>query len=140
MNTQSKQLVQATWEQVAPIADTAADLFYGRLFELDPSLQRMFDRTNMHKQGKLLMQMLGAAVKGLDNLEQLIPVVEHLGQRHVGYGVQDAHYETVGSALLWTLEQGLGEAFTPEVREAWAEAYGLLSGVMKQAAKEVARA
>lgn len=136
MTPQSKQLVQDTWAQVAPIAETAASLFYQRLFELDPSLQRLFASTNMHKQGNLLMQMLGTAVKGLDNPKQLLPAIEHLGQRHLHYGVQDSHYETVGSALLWTLEQGLGEAFTPAVRDAWAETYGLLSGAMKGAARE----
>jgi hemoglobin-like flavoprotein len=136
MTPQSKLLVQETWQRVAPIADTAASLFYGRLFELDPSLKRLFDKTDIYKQSNLLMQMLGAAVKGLDNLEQLLPVMEQLGQRHVGYGVQDSHYDTVGSALLWTLDQGLGEGFTPAVRDAWAEAYGVLSGVMKEAARQ----
>jgi hemoglobin-like flavoprotein len=135
MTPQHTQIVQDTWEQVAPIADTAAELFYSRLFELDPTLRQLFASTNMQAQGKLLMQMLAVAVKGLDNLDQLVPAVEQLGRRHVRYGVKDAHYETVGAALLWTLERGLGDAFTPAVREAWAETYAVLATVMKGATR-----
>ena len=131
-----KTLVQQSFAVVAPIADTAATLFYGRLFELDPSLEPMF-RGNMAEQRKKLMQMLTAAVKGLDRLDQLVPVVENLGRGHAGYGVTDAHYDTVGSALLWTLEMGLGRAFTAEVKDAWATVYGLLATTMKEAAREV---
>jgi hemoglobin-like flavoprotein len=133
-NTQ-KVLVQESFAAVVPIADDAAVLFYRRLFELDPSLQRMF-RGDMTEQRRKLMQMLTAAVKGLDRLDQLVPVVEELGRRHVGYGVADAHYDTVGAALLWTLEKGLGNAFTPEVKDSWIAVYGLLAGTMKNAAKE----
>jgi len=133
-NTQ-KVLVQESFAAVVPIADDAAVLFYRRLFELDPSLQRMF-RGDMTEQRRKLMQMLTAAVKGLDRLDQLVPVVEELGRRHVGYGVADAHYDTVGAALLWTLEKGLGNAFTPDVKDAWIAVYGLLAGTMKNAAKE----
>jgi len=131
-----KTLVQDSFATIAPIADDAAVLFYQRLFELDPSLESMF-RGNMAEQRKKLMQMLTAAVKGLDRLEQLVPVVENLGRRHAGYGVSDAHYDTVGSALLWTLEMGLGRAFTAEVKDAWATVYGLLATTMKEAAREV---
>jgi hemoglobin-like flavoprotein len=131
-----KTLVQDSFATIAPIADDAAVLFYQRLFELDPSLEPMF-RGNMAEQRKKLMQMLTAAVKGLDRLDQLVPVVESLGRRHAGYGVTDAHYDTVGSALLWTLEMGLGRAFTAEVRDAWATVYGLLATTMKEAAREV---
>ena len=130
-----KTLVQQSFAVVAPIADTAATLFYGRLFELDPSLTKMF-RGDMAEQRKKLMQMLTAAVKGLDRLDQLVPVVQDLGRRHAKYGVADAHYDTVGAALLWTLEQGLGPAFTPDTREAWATVYGILASTMKQAASE----
>ena len=133
-NTQ-KVLVQESFAAVMPIADDAAALFYRRLFELDPSLERMF-KGDMTEQRKKLMQMLTAAVKGLDRLDQLVPVVEDLGRRHAGYGVADAHYDTVGAALLWTLEKGLGNAFTPEVKDAWIAVYGLLAGTMKNAAKE----
>ena len=89
---------------------------------------------DMTEQRRKLMQMLTAAVKGLDRLDRLVPVVEDLGRRHAGYGVADAHYDTVGAALLWTLEKGLGSAFTPEVKEAWATVYGLLATTMKNAA------
>jgi hemoglobin-like flavoprotein len=131
-----KTLVQDSFATIAPIADDAAVLFYQRLFELDPSLEPMF-RGNMAEQRKKLMQMLTAAVKGLDRLDQLVPVVENLGRRHAGYGVTDAHYDTVGSALLWTLEMGLGRAFTAEVKDAWATVYGLLATTMKEAARDV---
>jgi len=130
-----KTLVQDSFKTIAPIADDAAALFYRRLFELDPSLQAMF-RGDMKEQRKKLMQMISAAVKGLDRLEQLVPVVEDLGRRHAGYGVADKHYDTVGAALLWTLEKGLGDAFTPEMHEAWATVYGILATTMKKAANE----
>ena len=134
-----KALVQNSFAAVAAIADAAAVLFYQRLFELDPSLRPMF-RGDMTEQRRKLMQMLTAAVKGLDRLEQLVPVVQDLGRRHVRYGVRDSHYETVGAALLWTLEAGLGEAFTPEVKSAWAAVYGLLATTMKDAANQAAAA
>jgi hemoglobin-like flavoprotein len=130
-----KTLVQQSFSTIAPIADAAAVLFYQRLFELDPSLERMF-RGDMAEQRKKLMQMLTAAVKGLDRLEQLVPVVQDLGRRHATYGVAEKHYDTVGAALLWTLEKGLGAAFTPDMKEAWAAVYGLLATTMKEAARE----
>jgi len=130
-----KTLVQESFAIITPIADDAAALFYCRLFDLDPSLEGMF-RGDMAQQRKKLMQMLTAAVKGLDRLEQLVPVVQELGRRHAGYGVAEAHYDTVGAALLWTLEKGLGAAFTPETREAWETVYGLLATTMQQAARE----
>ena len=133
MTPESKRLVQNSWAAVIPIADVAAALFYGRLFELDPSLRHMF-RGDMREQGKKLMQMITVAVKGLDRLDQIVPAVEALGRRHVGYGVQDSHHAVVGDALLWTLGQGLGDAFTPEVRSAWAETYWTLAAVMQRAA------
>jgi hemoglobin-like flavoprotein len=134
-----KALVQNTFADIAGIADDAAVLFYKRLFELDPSLQPMF-RGDMAEQRRKLMQMITAAVKGLDRLEQLVPVVQDLGRRHGAYGVVDAHYETVGAALLWTLEMGLGRAFTPEVKGAWTAVYGLLATTMKDAAREARQA
>ena len=123
-------LIKASWAAVEPIADDAAGLFYGRLFELDPALQRLFRRTDMAAQRKVLMQTLAVVVKSLDRLEQIVPAVQALGRRHAGYGVRETHYATVGEALLWTLEQGLGEAFTPDVRAAWTQAYGTLATVM----------
>jgi len=115
-------------------ADTAAGLFYGRLFELDPAVERLFRRTDMAAERKVLMQTLTVVVKSLDRLDQIVPAVQALGRRHAGYGVREAHYATVGAALRWTLEQGLGPGFTPAVREAWATAYGILASVMIDAA------
>jgi len=130
-----KTLVQESFATIAPIADDVAALFYRRLFELDPSLRRMF-RGDMAEQRKKLMQMLTAAVKGLDHLEQLVPVVQDLGRRHGTYGVTDVHYDTVARALLWTLEMGLGAAFTAEMKDAWTTVYGVLATTMKNAANE----
>jgi len=133
MTPEQKELVQSSFEKVLPISATAASLFYGRLFKLDPSLRPLF-KGDMTEQGRKLMDMMRLAVKGLDKLDSIIPVVQQLGQRHAAYGVQDHHYVTVGMALLWTLEQGLGQDFTPETEAAWTEVYLLLSGVMKEAA------
>jgi hemoglobin-like flavoprotein len=130
-----KTLVQDSFATIALIADDAAMLFYQKLFELDPSLERMF-RGDMKEQRKKLMQMLTAAVKGLDHLDRLVPVVQDLGRRHTGYGVTDRHYDTVGAALLWTLEMGLGRTFTTEMQEAWTAVYVLLATTMKDAARE----
>ena len=135
MTPQQIAHVQRTFAQVRPIADTAATLFYSRLFMLDPSLKPLF-KGEMTKQGQMLMSMIGSAVAGLNNLEKLAPIVRNLGARHVAYGVNDDHYATVGAALLWTLEQGLGEDFTPEVHEAWAAAYTILAETMKAGAAE----
>ncbi|MCG8548003.1 MAG: globin domain-containing protein [Alphaproteobacteria bacterium] len=122
-------VVKESFAKVVPIKETAAELFYNRLFELDPSLKRLF-HTDMKEQGQKLMATLAVAVGGLDNLDAIIPVVRDLGARHVGYGVEEAHYETVGTALIWTLEQGLGDDFTNQTKEAWLAAYGLLTSVM----------
>lgn len=127
------QLVQATWDKVVPIKDTAAEIFYGKLFEMDPALKPLF-KGDMKAQGTKLMSMINTAVNGLTRLDQIVPAVESLGKRHVGYGVKDQHYDTVAGALLYTLEKGLGPAFTPEVKQSWTEAYMLLAGVMKKAA------
>jgi hemoglobin-like flavoprotein len=135
MTPQQIDLVQQTFTQVQPIADTAAGLFYERLFTLDPSLRPLF-KGDMKQQGRMLMSVLGVAVNGLRNLDALTPIVRKMGARHVGYGVKNEHYQTVGSALLWTLEQGLGPAFTPDVRDAWAGAYELLATVMQMGAIE----
>ncbi len=128
-------LVQKTFADVKPIASTAAELFYNRLFTLEPSLRSMF-KSDIRQQGQMLMSMIGAAVGGLKNLDALVPVVRALGSRHASYGVKEEHYAIVGGALLWTLEQGLGPKFTPEVRDAWAAAYGLLADVMMLGAAE----
>jgi len=133
MDSQQIQLVQDTFALVRPAARDAARLFYARLFELDPSLKSMF-KGDMASQGQMLMAMIGSAVAGLRDLPALVPTLHSLGARHVRYGVETHHYDTVGEALLWTLEQGLGPTFTPSVRDAWAAAYGLLAGTMQAGA------
>jgi hemoglobin-like flavoprotein len=134
------ELIRTSWASVEPIADVAASLFYERLFEHDPAVRRLFRRADMAAQKKILMQTLAVVVKGIDRLEALVPAVQALGSRHAGHGVRPEHYDMVGAALLWTLEQGLGDAFTDDVREAWASAYGTLAAVMIAAAEEPAEA
>lgn len=129
LTTQQKTLVQESWTLVQPISDQAAELFYGKLFELEPSLRLLF-KGDMRQQGAKLMKTIGIAVVSLNDYARLEPVVQALGQRHAGYGVKPAHYGVVGEALLWTLEQGLGSAATPAVLEAWGAVYGALSSVM----------
>ena len=129
MTPRQKLLVQETFAKVAPIADQAAALFYGRLFETAPALKALF-KADMEAQGRKLMQMIGYCVGNLDALDQLVPAVKELGRKHVTYGVRDADYATVGAALLWTLEQGLGPAFTSEVKEAWTDVYQTLASTM----------
>jgi nitric oxide dioxygenase len=128
-------LVQESFRLVLPIREQAAALFYDRLFTLDPSLRRLFVGTDMGEQARKLMMAIGMVVGGLTRLDQIIGEVRNLAVRHVGYGVEESHYATVGEALLWTLEAGLKDAFTAETREAWAEAYALLSGAMIEAAR-----
>ena len=137
MTPESIKLVKTTWAQVVPIKEKAAELFYGKLFELDPGLKPLF-KGDMPEQGKKLMMTINTVVNALDKIEPLVPVVQDLGRRHVKYGVKDKHYDTVAAALLWTLGAGLGEAYTPAVNAAWTEAYTLLATVMKAAAAEVA--
>lgn len=127
-------LVQASFAKVAPIADTAAGLFYGRLFEIAPEVKPLF-KGDMTTQGQKLMATLGVVVAGLKDLPRIVPAAQNLARKHVGYGVKPEHYAPVGAALLWTLEQGLGADFTPEVKTAWTDAYGLLSSVMIAAAE-----
>lgn len=122
-------LVKESWAKVIPISEKAADLFYGKLFELDPNLKPLFG-SDMKEQGRKLMALISTAVGSLDKLDTVAPSVKALGERHIGYGVKDKDYATVGAALLWTLERGLGEAFTPEVKTAWSKVYGVLAGVM----------
>jgi len=129
------QLVKDSFAKVRPIAEDAAALFYDRLFHLDPSLRPLF-RGDLREQGRKLMQMIGVVVGSLDRLETILPAARDLGRRHAGYRVEPRHYDTVGAALLHTLGQGLGPAFTDEVRGAWATAYGLLSSVMIEAAAQ----
>lgn len=128
-------LVQHSWAQVLPIAPQAAALFYGNLFKLDPTLQPLF-KGDMAAQGQRLMQMIGAAVRQLDDVGALLPVLQGLGRRHAGYGVKTGHYATVGAALLQTLAQGLGSGFSADVEAAWTEVYGVIAGAMTDAAAQ----
>jgi hemoglobin-like flavoprotein len=134
MTPHTTTLVQHSWSQVLPIAPQAAALFYVNLFKLDPTLQPLF-KGDMAAQGQRLMQMIGAAVNQIDRLDVLLPVLQGLGRRHAGYGVQPGHYATVGTALLQTLAQGLGDGFTPEAEAAWTEAYGVIASNMIAAAE-----
>ncbi|MBW1297663.1 globin family protein [Aquimarina litoralis] len=137
MEKSTIELVQNSFSKVVPIAETAAEIFYNKLFELDPELKKIFpsdDSEAMKGQGNKLMTMLSSAVAGLTNLDRLIPILEDLGKRHVDYKVESSHYDTVGAALLSTLSVGLGDEFTPEVEAAWTETYGVMASVMKTAA------
>ena len=134
MTPEQKELVRETWKQVAPAADDAADLFYCRLFDIDPNTRELFGATDMFVQRKKLLQTLGFAVSSLENLDVLMSMLQDLGRRHVGYGVTAKQYESVGVALLWALERSLGPAWTPAAAAAWAEVYTLLSRVMRGAA------
>jgi hemoglobin-like flavoprotein len=129
MTPQQVQLVQGSFAKVAPIAPLAADLFYGRLFEVAPQVRSLFP-DDLTEQKKKLMGMLAVVVGGLDKLDTILPAASALAKRHVAYGTAPEHYPVVGGALLWTLEKGLGESWTPEVADAWTEAYSTLSGFM----------
>lgn len=135
MQAHQVQLVRSSFALVQPIATQAAAIFYNNLFAADPSLRALF-RGDMAHQGDRLMSMIGSAVGLLDKPEVLLPVLRNLGARHGGYGVVDTHYATVGGALLLTLEQGLGDAFTPEVHDAWTAMYGVVSRTMIEASRE----
>jgi hemoglobin-like flavoprotein len=128
--------VKSSFAVVLPIADKAGAIFYGKLFALDPSLRGMFGE-DINEQARKLMQVLNFAVENLEQPDILMPAVRDLGKRHVGYGVKDPHYETVAAALLDTLGEALGGRFTPEVKQAWVDAYTLLAGEMKEAARAV---
>jgi hemoglobin-like flavoprotein len=129
MTPRQKQLVQETFAKVVPMSDQAASLFYGRLFETDPTLRGLF-KTDIKVQGRKLMQMIGYCVGKLDALDELVPAVKELGRKHADYKVKESDYATVGAALLWTLEQGLGPVFTTEVKEAWSDVYQTLASTM----------
>jgi hemoglobin-like flavoprotein len=133
MTLEQAVLVQTSFARVVPIADEAAALFYGRLFDMAPELRPLF-RGDMRVQGAKLIAAITTVVDGLGSIDAILPAVQTLARRHVAYGVEPQHYSTVGAALLWTLEQGLGDAFTPEVSAAWAAAYGALSQTMIAAA------
>ena len=131
------KLVKANWAAVKPIKETAADLFYDKLFELDPKIRELFSE-DISIQKKALMATISFAVATLNHPDKLVPAVQDLGKRHGKYGGTSAHYGTVAQALLWTLEQGLGEAWSPEAKTAWTEVYGILSSTMIDSAAEEA--
>lgn len=139
MTPEKIAMVQASFKKVAPIADTAADIFYDRLFEIAPQVRSLFPE-DMTDQKKKLMQMIGIAVNGLTRLDDILPAVQDLGRRHNGYNVTEEHYDYVGAALLYTLGKGLGDDFTPELEEAWTATYATLATVMIDAQKEAAAA
>jgi len=123
------KLVQDSFAKIAPISETAAVLFYDRLFEVAPAVKSMFP-PDMTEQRRKLMATLAVVVNGLSNLESILPAASALAVRHISYGARAEHYPVVGAALLWTLEKGLGDAWTPDVAAAWTTAYGTLSGYM----------
>jgi hemoglobin-like flavoprotein len=130
MNENQIELIIESFDRIEPVADSASMLFYQRLFELDPSLRDMFD-DHMGEQQRKFIDTLRAAVLGIPYPESLVPLLHDLGKRHATYGVQPAHYATVGAALLWTLQQYLGEDYTPEVAAAWEAAYALIAETMQ---------
>lgn len=134
MTPQQIHLIRSSFEPLKPLAATVAEAFYTQLFARDPALRALFRGSDMHEQGARLMQMLGAAIELLDRPNSLTPVLLKLGQRHAGYGVAEAHYASVGAALLDTLAAGLGDGFTAEVREAWTTMYGHVARTMQQGA------
>ena len=129
MTPDQTKLVQQSFAKVAPISEQAAVIFYNRLFEVAPQVKGMFPE-DMTEQRKKLMATLAVVVNGLSNLESVLPAASALAKRHISYGAKAEHYPVVGGALLWTLEKGLGEAWTPDVADAWTTAYGTLSGYM----------
>ena len=128
--------VQASFRAVAQIKQQAASMFYGRLFEIAPGTRKLFVHTDLEVQGGKLMAAIGFVVGSLRQPEAMLGTVRALAARHVGYGVTDEHYASVGAALIWTLERGLGDAWTPRLSAAWTEAYTMLSRVMMDAARE----
>jgi len=135
MTNEEILLVKDSWAKVVPISETAAELFYGKLFEIDPSLKSMF-KGDMKEQGRKLMAILNTAVNALDKLDTIVPAIQDMGKRHVTYGVKDEHYDTVGEALIWTLGAGLKDDFTDATKAAWIGVYTLVSTTMKEAAAE----
>ena len=137
MTPEEIKLVKDSWALVLPISEKAAELFYGKLFELDPEVKKMF-KGDMTEQGRKLMAILNTAVNALDKLETIVPALQSMGAKHVEYGVKNKDYDTVGEALIWTLDAGLGDAFTADTKDAWLKVYTLVADTMKEAADKVA--
>lgn len=135
MTPQEIEIIQNTFAAVRTSAEQVAEIFYGRLFEIAPTVRPLFP-DDLKPQGRKLMTMLATVVDGLENLGDLVPAVQDLGRRHVGYGTAPEHYDAVGAALLWTLEQGLGDAWNEAAKDAWTAAYTTLATVMKDAAAQ----
>jgi hemoglobin-like flavoprotein len=134
MTPESNQLIRESWARVAPDSDVLGQAFYERLFEIDPDARALFARSDMNVQRTKIMQMFAEIVRMIDDPEQYVPDLAALGRRHVGYGTRSMDYQSVGAALLWSLEHALGSHFTPAARDAWAEAYRMIAGVMQRAA------
>lgn len=137
MTPEDIKLIQDSWAKVLPISETAAELFYAKLFELDPEVRTMF-KGDMKEQGRKLMAILNTAVNALKNVESIVPALQDMGKRHVKYGVKDEDYDTVGEALIWTLGAGLKDDFTEDTKSAWIKVYTLVADTMKSAAAELA--
>ena len=137
MTPQQITLVKDSFALVLPIADDAAELFYKKLFELNPDYKSLF-KGDMVEQGKRLMKMIATAVNSLDRLDEVVPAIQNLGKRHVEYGIKKEDYAVVGEALIWTLGKGLGDKFTDDVKDAWIDVYTILSDTMINAAEEAA--
>lgn len=133
MTPEQISLVQESWAKVTPIAETAARLFYDRLFEIAPEVKPYF-KGDIKEQGPKLMAMINTAIIALTDLDSIVPAIQAMGKRHAGYGVKPEDYDSVGEALIWTLQQGLGDLFTAETEAAWTTVYGLLATTMKDAA------
>jgi hemoglobin-like flavoprotein len=134
MTPEQQELVRESWRRFNPVPRAATVQFYDRLFELDPTVRQLFAGVDLEEQERKLMTMFAQIVHAIDRPEELVSSVAALGRRHVHYGVKDGDYDSIGAALLWTLEQGLGDEFTPEIRAAWAEAYLTVATVMRRAA------
>ena len=140
MISQRRQLVTESWKSLAPNGALVGAIFYRRLFEIDPALRPMFSAVTLDEQIHKLVTMLDLVVHWLDVPDKLVPVLKKLGERHSTYGVQDDHYGKVGAALIGTLEEGLGDKFTPELRSAWTEAFMLISSLMRRGAAKISGA
>jgi len=136
MTPQQETLIRKTWHKVTPIADTAAKLFYDRLFDIAPAARGLFHGTDMAAQRRAVIEALTFVVKELDRPEALLPVLRDLGRRHAAYGVRDMHFEAVGAALLWTLAQGLDTDWSPKAEAAWTEAFGIVAAAMRNGASQ----
>ena len=137
MTPEKVQLVQQSFKKVVPIAGAAADIFYDRLFEIAPEVRPMFPEQMSDQKGKL-MTTLAVAIQNLHHVDTIVPVIQNLAVKHLDYGVKDEHYTPVGEALLYTLEKGLGDDWTPELADAWTETYTTVATVMKDAAAKAA--